>query len=170
MELQQIQVMVNVIGYGPGCIWQFYTSGDYHKDVDTVEFSGHHPFVCQSCHFQIPENYETSTQPLTCLWCSNNFTGMASSQSTRPVHSAEPEDQQFVSSAPDNFTYAIDMPSSPCIDATDGGVMRDVKQTCYPTDESPNMHTEKGGQGSTMMFNNGKHDLQKSMPRCTFEL
>ncbi|KAI5413633.1 hypothetical protein KIW84_057981 [Lathyrus oleraceus] len=73
---------------------------------------------------------------------------MASSQSTRPIHSAEPEDQQFVSSAPDNFTYAIDMPSSPCIDATDGGVMRDVKQTCYPTDESPNMHTEKEGKGA----------------------
>ncbi|CAK8570224.1 unnamed protein product [Lathyrus sativus] len=121
---------------------------DYNKDVDTVEFSGHPLFVCQSCHFQISENYETSTLPLTCPQCSNHFRGMTSSQSTRPVHSAEPEDQQFVSSAPDNFNYAIDMPSSPCIDATDSAVMSDVKQTCYPTDERPNMHTEKEGKGA----------------------
>ncbi|CAI8605658.1 unnamed protein product [Vicia faba] len=125
-----------------------FIPGDYIKDVDTVEFSGHPPFVCQSCHFQISENCGTSNLPLTCPQCSNNFKGMAYSQSTRPVHSAEPEDQKFVLTAPDNFTYAIDMPSSHCIDATDSAVMRDVKQTCFPTDERPNMHTEKEGKGA----------------------
>jgi hypothetical protein len=120
-----------------------FIPGDYNKGVDAVEFSGHPAFVCQSCHIQIPETGGTSTQPISCPRCPNNFKGMLPSQSTHPVHSAEHEDQQFVSRAHDDFTYANDTSSSLCIDAIDSTVMQDVKQTCYPKDEKPNMHTEK---------------------------
>jgi len=124
-----------------------FICGDYNKGVGTVEFSGHPAFVCQSCHIPIFETGGTSTLPLTCPQCSNNFKGMSSSQSNHPVHSAEPENQQFVSRAPDNFTYGNDTSSSR-IDAMESAVMQDVKQTCYQTDEKTNMHTEKEGKGA----------------------
>ncbi|XP_004498481.1 transcription factor MYB3R-1-like isoform X2 [Cicer arietinum] len=134
--------------------------GDYNKGVDTIEFNGHTAYVCQSCHIQISETGGTSTMQLTCPQCSNNFKGMSFSQSTQPLHSTNDsgrECQQFVSRAPDNFTYANDMSSSPCVDATESSVMQepsdilkdsfirgpDVKQTCYPTDEKPNVGTNK---------------------------
>ncbi|CAJ2674680.1 unnamed protein product [Trifolium pratense] len=124
-----------------------FIPGDYNKGVDAVEFSGH-PAVCQSCHIQISETGGTSTQPISCPQCSNNFKGMLSSQSTRPVHSAEHEDRQFVSRSHDDFTYANDTSSSRCIDAIDSTVMQDVKQTCYPTDEKPNKNTKKEDNGA----------------------
>nr|QSD99728.1 MYB family transcription factor [Melilotus albus] len=120
-----------------------FIPGDYNNGVGTVECSGHPAFVCQSCHILIFETGGTSILPLACPQCSNNFKGMSSSQSSRPVHSAEPEDQQFVSGAPDNLTYANDISSSRVDTA-----MQDVKQTCYPTYENPNMHTEKEGEGA----------------------
>ncbi|RHN77713.1 putative transcription factor MYB-HB-like family [Medicago truncatula] len=127
-----------------------FIHGDYNNGVGTVEFSGHPAFVCQSCHISIFVTGGTSTLPLTCPQCSNNFKGMSSSQSNHPVHSAEPENQQFGSRAPDNFIYGNDISSSHCIDAIDSAVMQDVNQNCCPTDEmpKPNMHTEKAGNGA----------------------
>ncbi|XP_061336510.1 transcription factor MYB3R-1-like [Gastrolobium bilobum] len=155
-----------------------FSPGVYNKCADMVEFSGCASFLCQSCDIQISETGGTSTLQLTCPRCSNNFKGTSSSQSVPPVLSSSrlvytakgnqlpgPEDQQFVSEAPDNFTYANVISSSHCIDDIDSSVMQkppdnlkdtsdlvpvnglgcgsDAKQTCYPTDEKPNVHTEK---------------------------
>ncbi|KAJ1415711.1 SANT/Myb domain [Sesbania bispinosa] len=152
-----------------------FSRGDYNKGVDMVEFSGCPSFLCQSCQSQISETSGTSTPRLTCPQCSNNFKGMSSSQSVPPVLSVSdsrlgPEDQQFVSRAPDNMTYANNISSSPCIDRIQSAVMQepsdilkdtsklvplnssgcgsDAKQTCYPTDEKSNVHTEKDNTGA----------------------
>lgn len=159
--------------------------GDYNEGEDRVAFSGHPAFGCQTCHNQIPDTGGTSTPQLTCPQCSNHFIGMSSSQSAPPVHSAIdsklacttkdnqllwPEDQQLASRAPNNFSYANDISSYPCIDGRDNAEAQqssdtlkdtsklgtvnsfcygsDAKKTCFPTDEKPNVLTEKEDTGA----------------------
>ncbi|CAL0327291.1 unnamed protein product [Lupinus luteus] len=80
------------------------------------------------------------------------------------------EDQQFVSRAEDNILYTNDLSSSRGINEIDCAEMQkrtdnvedtsklalvnsigcgsNTKQTCYPTDEKPNVHTEQENTGS----------------------
>ena len=124
-----------------------FSSGDYTKCVDMVDFSGCTSFLCQSCDIEIPETGGTSTSQPTCQ-CSNNFKGTSSSQSVPPVLSASDgrlvctskdsqllgqEDQQFVSRAPDNFIYANGVSSSPCVDGIDSAVMQEPPDTLEDT-------------------------------------
>ncbi|XP_019414938.1 PREDICTED: myb-related protein 3R-1-like [Lupinus angustifolius] len=80
------------------------------------------------------------------------------------------EDQQFVSRAQDNFIYANDLSGAACINQIGCSEMQEpsdnveetsklvpvnsfgcgseTKQTCYPTDEKPNLHTKQENTGS----------------------
>ncbi|XP_027333780.1 transcription factor MYB3R-1-like isoform X2 [Abrus precatorius] len=119
-----------------------FSSGDYNKGEDMVEFSGCTSFLCQPSNIQISESGGTSTPELTCHRCSNNFKGTSSSQSVPPVLSASdgrlvstandnqsygPEDNQFVYRVPANFTHVNDISISPCIDEIDSAVMQEQR-------------------------------------------
>ncbi|CAL0333017.1 unnamed protein product [Lupinus luteus] len=160
-----------------------FCSGD-NNGVDFVDFSGYTSFLSQSCDIHMSETGGTSTSQQSCPPCSNTF-NTSSSQSVPPVLSSsgrclvftandnqlfEPEDQQIVSGAPDNFVYANDMSSSPRVDGIDSAVMQKAPdivkdtsklvpvdrfgcasgsmQTCYPTDEKPTTHINKEGGGA----------------------
>ncbi|KAK7384919.1 hypothetical protein VNO78_30622 [Psophocarpus tetragonolobus] len=157
---------------------------DFNKGEDVVEFSGCSSFLCQSCNNQLSETGGSSTRQLTCPQCYNTYKGTSSSQSVHPVISVSydrlgptdninqlfgTEEHNFVSRAPDNFSY-VNCISCSCVDGIGSEAMEephdilkgtsklvpvnrfgcgsDAKQTCNPTEEKPNECTENENLGS----------------------
>ncbi|TKY74579.1 Myb-related protein 3R-1 [Spatholobus suberectus] len=132
-----------------------FSSGDYNKGVNMVDLSGFTSFLCQSSLPSVPSVLSSTGDRL-----------MYTAEANRLVGS---EDQQFVSRTQDNIIYANDLSSSPCIhiDSTEmqgpSDVVKDnsklvpvnsfdcgsdAKQTSYPMDEKPNVHTEQEDTGA----------------------
>ncbi|KAK7260733.1 hypothetical protein RIF29_27014 [Crotalaria pallida] len=153
----------------------------HNNGVDIGDFSGYTSLLCQSCDIHMSETSGTSTSQLASPRFSNTFNGTSSSQSVPPVLSASgrsmvcsanddklfgPENQQFVSTATDNFLYSNGMSS---IDGTDSSVMHEppdiLKDTSklvpvnsfgcgsdsmqtYAKDEKPTVHIKNEDAGA----------------------